>query len=155
MPTRRHPRAAVAVAVTLGAWALAACGRADEALPAGPNAGSPACARLIAALPARVLDQPRGESSGDGAATWGSPPVVLACGQPPHAATTAACVGVDDVDWIVDDPDADPLRFTTFGRSPTVVVLVPARYGRDRATAALVDLGAAVGSLPRQGPGCS
>jgi hypothetical protein len=152
---RAAPGRALGVVVVLALGSTAACsGGPDPAatVRAAPQAGSPACVKALRRLPARVLDQGRAALAVDGAAAWGSPRVVLRCGLPEPAPTTKACLTVDGVDWVLDD--GDPLVFTTYGRAPAAEVTVPASYGRENATAALVDLARVAGDLPGSGHAC-
>ncbi|MFN8077052.1 MAG: DUF3515 family protein [Kineosporiaceae bacterium] len=144
-----------ALAPALALLLVTGCSEGEAGLAAGPRRDDPACTRLSAALPPTVLGGSRVGDDDRGDARWGSPAVVLGCGHTPPGPSTRACLGVDGVDWLVDDPEADPIRFTSYGRDPAVVVLVPARYGRERASEALADLAGAVAGLPREGPGCS
>ena len=58
---------------------------------------------------------------------WGDPAVVARCGVTPLGPTTLDCIEVSGVDWVAE-PLSDGVRFTTYGRSPAVEVLVPAAY---------------------------
>ncbi len=62
----------------------------------------------------------------------------MRCGLEPLGPTTAQCISVNGHDWVLADPDADPVVFTTFGTDPAVDVAVPRSY--DQPTGALVDL---------------
>jgi hypothetical protein len=126
--------------------AIAGCGSSGTVTPA-PDASAPACTALLGRLPTRVADQKRGTAPAAGAAGWGDPAIVLRCGLPPSAPTTIPCTAVNGVDWLFEDSSSG-LRLTSYGRRPAVEVTVPARYGRDLALAALVDLTAAVSPLP-------
>jgi hypothetical protein len=55
---------------------------------------------------------------------------------------------VDGVDWVVVADGGDGVRFVSYGLRPALEVWVPAGYGRENATAALVDLASAVAGLP-------
>jgi Protein of unknown function (DUF3515) len=131
---------------------LTACSRGPQ--PA-PDAGDPACARALAAAPPTVLDERRTPLDVRGALAWGDPQIVLRCGLPALGPTTAQCLEVNGVDWVMADPDADPVVFTLFGRNPAVDVSVPASYGRSSASAALVDVAAVAQALPTNGRTCS
>ncbi len=162
MHRRPRLRGTVPLAALLVAGALAGCsgGEQDPAADptAAPQGGSPACAQVLDRAPQRVLDQPRAAAGApvQGVLVWGSPGILLRCGLDETGPTTSPCLTVDGVDWVLDDPgegsDA-PLRFTTYGRTPQVEVLVPASYGRENASGALVDLRESVAPLP-QGREC-
>jgi hypothetical protein len=149
---RRPPLTALAAALAatvLTGW-LAACSAAPG--PA-PRAGEPTCTTALAAAPDRVLDRDRGQIDVRGALAWGEPPIVLRCGLPPLGPTTAQCVTVNDRDWVVTDPDADPVVFTSFGTDPAVEVSVPRTSTQP--TGALVDLAPVAAALPANGRRCS
>ena len=143
------PAAPGVVAAALGmllAAALAGCSSGGS-VSAAPDGGGAPCASLLGRLPATVADQNRGTSSTPGTARWGRPAIEFRCGVRPPGPTTIPCVTVNGVDWLFEQR-GDDLRLTTFGRRPAVEVTVPAAYGRDLASAALVDLAPAITSLP-------
>jgi hypothetical protein len=82
------------------------------AVPA-PDAGSPACASLLASLPDRLpsagtelLRRPLADPAPSGAAAWGEDsPVVLRCGLPRPAGLTptSSLLEVDGVRWLPPD----------------------------------------------------
>jgi hypothetical protein len=148
-----HRRARLSAgALALTAATLAACS-APRVSPA-PRAADPSCARAVAAAPPTVLGKDRTKVQGRGAVAWGDPLIVLRCGLPGIGPTSDPCVEVDGVDWVVADPNADPIVFAAYGRDPTVEVDVPASYGRTSATGALVGLGPVVAALPKDGRSC-
>lgn len=150
---RRARRAVLVALVALVAAALsAACSRTPDLAP-GPQARSAECSTALAAAPATVLDRPRTPLEVPGALSWGTPPVVLRCGLAEIGPTTATCLEIDGVDWVVD-PDADPVTAVSYGRSPAVEVLVPAGLGREALPVALVDLGPVATALPTTGRAC-
>lgn len=74
---------------------------------------------------------------------WGNPAAVLLwCGVDAPGPTTQECVEVNGVDWIIDDSAAPTYRFTTFGREPTVTVVLD--NTKVSGTTAITDLSAAV-----------
>jgi hypothetical protein len=117
-----------------------------------PRAGEPACSTALGAAPDRVLDRSREQLGVNGALAWGDPRIVLRCGLAPLGPTTAQCVTVEDRDWVVTDPDADPVVFTSFGTDPAVEVSVPRAYTQP--TGALVDLAPVAAALPPNGRRC-
>jgi hypothetical protein len=129
---------------------LAGCSSAPG--PA-PRAAEPACTKALEAAPPKVLDQGRGTLGIRGALAWGDPEILLRCGLDPLAPTTAQCLTVNDHDWVVADPDADPLVFTSFGTDPAVEARVPRSYPQP--TGALVDLAPVAAALPSNGRTCS
>ena len=90
-----------------------------------------------------------------GALAWGDPQIVLRCGLPAPGPTTAQCLDVNGIGWIVADPGADPVVFTVFGRDPAVEVSVPASYGRSAVSGALVDVAPVAKALPANGRTCA
>lgn len=136
----------------LAATALAGC-TGGPAVEAAPQAAAPACVAALAAAPAAVLAQPRTPLDVPGAVGYGDPQVVVRCGLPALAPTSDACVTVDDVDWVLT-ADADPVVLVSYGRAPALEVSVPASYGRQNASAALVDLAPVARALPATGRSC-
>ena len=126
-------------------------------VPAAPDAADPQCAAVVLALPADLADLPRLRTGSQATVAWGDPadPVVLRCGVTPPGPTTDRCVTADDgttsIDWLavpgVDGAAPTPWRFTTYGRSPAVEVLVPASLTSTRSTSFLLDLGPAVAKV--------
>jgi hypothetical protein len=129
---------------------LAGCSSAPG--PA-PRAEEPACRTALAAAPSTVLDQARGALGVRGALGWGDPEIVLRCGLAPLPPTTAQCLTVNDHDWVLADPDADPVVFTSFGTDPAVEVRVPRSY--QQPAGALVDLAPVAAALPPNGRSCT
>ncbi|MHB1473295.1 MAG: DUF3515 family protein [Dermatophilaceae bacterium] len=113
-------------AVLLGA--LAACSSStDVAAPAG--AGSAACRSVAAHWPKTVGGQSlrATSSSSDAVRAWGNPAIIARCGVAPIGPTTDQCLAVSGVDWVAHRL-TDGVRFTTYGRSPAIEVLVPSAY---------------------------
>lgn len=122
--SRTHPpaviAAAVALPVALAVGVIAAAvivkddgGAADGPVVVGavpaPEASSPECTTLLAALPQRLGEDDRAqlaEPAPVGAAAWRGPesadPIVLRCGidRPAEFDTAAALVDVDGVQWL-------------------------------------------------------
>jgi hypothetical protein len=115
--------------------------------PAGDPSARPACERVAAALPHRVLDGEHRdtEPADPRTAAWGDPPVVLRCGveRPPGLTATSEVLEVEGVEWFLTESEA-ALTFTTVGRRAYVEVTVPTSVERSAATGALVDLAPAV-----------
>jgi hypothetical protein len=78
--------------------------------------------------------------------------VLLRCGVEPPGPTTLRCVSVDEVDWIIDESDAPRYRFTTYGRTPAVEVVVDNDVVSG--TTVIADLSPAVSVIEAQG-GCT
>lgn len=145
-PERAARRFAAAVlAPVLAACALAGCGSVH--VEPGPDAANPACSALIERLPDRVIDRTRTKLDVAGAASWGDPAIVLRCGVPPSGPTTDPCIEADGLDWTFTETK-NTLRLLSYGRIPAVEVQVPKSIGRQNALGALVDLAAAVRSIP-------
>lgn len=115
------------VALTLliaGVAALAGCS-STVAVDAAPNADDPRCAEVMVRLPDDLGDQHRRWTDAQSTAAWGDPPTVqFACGVPPLGPSELPCVTVDGVDWVVDDSRAPLYRITTYGREPSVQLIV-------------------------------
>jgi hypothetical protein len=150
---RALPRLVAAASVAVAALAaLTACSQPVPFDPA-PDAADPACAAVVVRLPDEVAGQAERETNAQGTGAWGSPAsVLLRCGVEPPGPTTLRCVSVDDVDWIIDESDAPRYRFTTYGRTPAVEVVVDNDVVPG--TTVITDLSAAVGAIPAEG-GCT
>jgi len=88
------------------------------------------CARLIEELPTEISAGRAWSVSPDPASTaaWGSPAVVLTCGDPTAAADPAAqLLEVDSVTWVVR-PLTDGDEYQTTQRVATVTVRIPVDY---------------------------
>ncbi|PDQ35986.1 MAG: hypothetical protein B5766_02240 [Candidatus Lumbricidophila eiseniae] len=155
-PTRtttgsRVTRSTLALVSTL---ALSGC-VAVVPVERAPQAIAPACAAVVVRLPDTIArgtdqEQPRRETNTQGTAAWGNPAsVILRCGETPPGPTTERCINVNSVDWIIDETDAPHYRFTTYGRTPAVQVIVD--NSRVSGTTTITDLAAAVSTLPRTG----
>ncbi len=151
--SRALPRLAAAASVTVMALAgLTACSQPVPFDPA-PDAADPDCAAVVVRLPDEVAGQDERETNAQGTGAWGSPAsVLLRCGVEPPGPTTLRCVSVDDVDWIIDESDAPRYRFTTYGRTPAVEVIVDNDVVAG--TTAIADLSPAVAAIPAEG-GCT
>lgn len=131
--------AAVLIAVT-------GCGRsvAVEPLAIDDASTAAACGALIADLP-QQLSAGRAwtvEPDPRSTAAWGSPPVVLRCGDDvPTPAATDQLLVVDGVTWLVRTLTGGE-EFTTVGLAPGVMVIVPSQY--TPTAAVLTELGPSV-----------
>lgn len=83
---------------------------------------------------------------------WGDPAIIARCGVPEPGPTADQCLTVSGVDWIVQ-PLSDGTRFTTFGRSPALEVLIPKGYAPEPLL--LPAFGPAAEALPTTGHHCS
>ena len=91
-----------------------------------------ACAELVKALPAKVLDAERRETSPKSplTAAYGDPPIEMTCGVTPPAGMAEAqsqCFEVNGVGWFAKQVE-NGFIFTTIGRSLYFEVAVPAKY---------------------------
>lgn len=118
--------ALIALGVVL---ATAGCSPAVP-MDAAADASSPDCAAVSVRLPdvlasGTSAEQAERETNAQATGAWGSPAsVLLRCGVTAPGPTTDRCVSVDGVDWVIDESDAPRYRFTTYGRTPAVEVLV-------------------------------
>lgn len=114
----------------------------------GTNAADPACATVMQSLPDELGGSQKRQTSSQGTAAWGDPSsVILRCGVTPPGPTTTPCVSVDKTDWLSKD-EGDHWRFTTFGRTPAVEVLIDQKHASGQA--AITELSHAVSSLPQK-----
>lgn len=143
----------VVVVAAVAAWVYL---RGSDGVEAAPQAGDPACAPLLRALPQSLDGLGRTPQGAEGVAVWGDEQVVLRCGGLVLGPTTKACipVGPDSgptVDWVEDASNDRAVRFLTYGRTPAIEVTV--RFGtgltRDQATSQLVDLAGPVSRIPQ------
>lgn len=106
---------------------LPACSSIDVTDPA--EAESAACRSASAQWPKTVAGQSRQatSSTSDAVRAWGDPAVIARCGLAPIGPTTDQCLNVSGIDWVAH-PLTDGVRFTTYGRSPAIEVLVPNAY---------------------------
>lgn len=153
VPARRRARLAAA---TLAAIALptilAGCSRTVP-LDVAPDASDRACADVVVRLPDTVADLAERETDAQGTGAWGDPAsVLLRCGVTPPGPTTDRCVTVDGIDWVIDETRAPHYRFTTFGRTPAVEVIVDG--DAVSGTTAITDLSSAVSAIPQGDDAC-
>lgn len=144
------PRRVVTVIVSVtAAFALSGCTQAVPMKPA-EDANNPECANVIVRLPDAVAELDRRETNAQSTGAWGNPAaVLLACGVEVPGPSTLPCVSINDIDWLEDGSEAPMYRFTTYGRTPAVQVVVDSE--KVSATTVLVDLESAVGVLPVTG----
>ena len=126
-----------------------ACGEVEVQPTEVTAAQRTACTALVKALPDRISDQDRRETSGNPlGAAWGDPAIVLRCGVPTPKGYNqfASCQTVNDLDWFVPDKTSEDqsldVVLTTIGREPRVELVVPAEYRPP--VAAMVDIGDAI-----------
>jgi Protein of unknown function (DUF3515) len=101
-----------------------------EPLPAQSPSTLTSCYDLISDLPASISAGQSWavEPSPDTTKAWGSPSVVLRCGdQVPPPEPAEQLLSVDGIDWRVI-PLTEGDRYTTVGRTPGIEVTVPAAY---------------------------
>jgi hypothetical protein len=85
-------------------------------------------------------------SSSDAVRAWGDPAIIARCGLAPIGPTTDQCVSVSGIDWVAH-PLTDGMRFTTYGRSPAIEILIPSAYKPEPLL--LPAFGAAALSIPQ------
>jgi hypothetical protein len=114
--------------------------------PAG--AGSPECRSAAAHWPKTVGGQPPQptSSSSDAVRAWGDPAIIARCGLAPIGPTTDQCLNVSGIDWVAHQL-TDGVRFTTYGRSPAIEILVPSAYRPEPLL--LPAFGAAAAAIPQ------
>jgi hypothetical protein len=126
--------------------ALSGCSSVQVAVPV--DAGSPACRIAAAHWPKTVGGQPLAPTSSSSAAVraWGDPAIIARCGLPAIGPTTDTCLDVSGIDWVAHQL-TDGVRFTTYGRSPAIEVLVPSAYKPEPLV--LPAFGAAAAAIPQ------
>lgn len=145
---KRRSVALVTVAVALSSL-LAGCSNGGTvSVEPAENATDPACASVVLNLPDTIsdgdvqLDKRTTSSQATGA--WGSPAaVVMRCGVPEPAPSTAQCTTVDDVDWVNVAVDGATYTWVSYGRTPAVEVTLD--NNRATAIAALSAISPAMG----------
>jgi hypothetical protein len=130
---------------------LLGCSSIDVTDPAG--AGSAACRSAAAHWPTTVGGKPLRptSSSSDAVRAWGDPPIIARCGVPPIGPTTDQCIDVSGIDWVAH-PLTDGVRFTTYGRTPAIEILVPSAYQPEPLL--LSAFGAAASAIPQGARHC-
>jgi hypothetical protein len=98
--------------------------------------------------PKTVGGQPLTPTSPSSAAVraWGEPAIIARCGLPAIGPTTDTCLNVSGIDWVAHQL-TDGVRFTTYGRSPAMEVLVPSAYEPEPLV--LPAFGAAAAAIPQ------
>lgn len=145
MNIRIRPLGVLAVAGLIG-LTLTGCAGQVPMKPAA-DSNNPECANVTVRLPDTVADLPQRETNAQATGAWGTPAaVLLTCGVEVPGPTTLPCVSINDVDWIEDDSQAPLYRYTTYGRTPAVEVVIDSEAVSGTTT--LVDVGPAVSVLP-------
>jgi hypothetical protein len=151
-PVLRSRCLGVIAAFLPAAVLLTGCGRAVvvQPLPIGAETARTACATVIDALPDTLSAgrswrvQPDPSST----AAWGSPPVVLRCGDGVRGRQpTDQLLTVAGITWVVE-VRTDGEEYRTVGRSPGIVVAVPDLYAPTAAVLAEVTPAVASGTGP-------
>ena len=140
--------ASALVALLPVAVLLTGCGRsvAVQPLPMGSDASKAACAALTEALPGTLSAGRswRVEPDANSTAAWGTPPVVLRCGDGvPAPEPTDQLLRVDGLTWVVEAL-TDGEEYRTVDRAPGVVVTIPDTYAPT--SAVLAELAPTVGA---------
>ncbi|QEO15702.1 DUF3515 family protein [Agromyces intestinalis] len=144
--------AAILLVASAGTALLSGCSRAVS-LEAADGAADVACADVVVRLPDAVAGLDQRETDAQGTGAWGDPAaVLLRCGVAAPGPTDLECVSFDGVDWIIDPADAPNYRFTTYGRTPGVEVIVDSE--QVSGTTVIADLSTAVSAVPADG-GCT
>lgn len=143
-----NTRTRSALVALAAALSLALSGCAGQVpMTTAKDANNPECAKVIVRLPDKVADQAKRETNAQSTGAWGTPAaVLLTCGVTVPGPSTLPCVSVNNVDWIEDDSQAPLYRYTTYGRTPAVQVVIDS--AKVQGTTTLVDLHNAVSVLP-------
>ena len=128
-------------------WGLAGCSASVEVTEPA-EAGSAACRSAAARWPDTVGGRSLRPTSSSSVAVraWGDPAIIARCGLTPIGPTTDQCLDVSGVDWVAHQL-TDGVRFTTYGRSPAIEVLVPNAYKPEPLL--LPAFGAAAAAIPQ------
>ncbi|WP_371030111.1 DUF3515 family protein [Pseudoclavibacter sp. JSM 162008] len=129
---------------------LTACNSASVPMEPAPDAAAPECAEVSVRLPSTVDGLELRLTNAQATGAWGSPAsVLLRCGVPTPGPTTDYCQNLNGIDWVLDDSQAPTYRFTSYGRTPAVEVILDSDVVSG--TAVLIDLEDAVEKLPKTG----
>ncbi len=125
-------------------------------VPAGTYATEPICAEVVLALPDQVLEQDRAKTTSQATAAWGvgGAAVTFTCGveEPETASEDCQSITVnvygepETFDWIAYPHDSG-FTFVTYGRTPAMMVQVPASLNASQPTAALLDVATGVSKV--------
>ena len=130
---------------------LSACSGPVVPMQPAKDAAAPECAEVSVRLPEHVADLGVRNTNAQATAAWGNPAsVLLRCGVPTPPPTSDRCVSINDIDWVEDASQAPRYRYTTYGRTPALEVIVDGDAGVSGLTA-LSDLGSAAAYLPKTG----
>lgn len=125
------------------------------ALEPAKYAASPDCAAVSVRLPQSIDDLAKRETNAQATAAWGQPSaVLLRCGLEPAVLSNDVCLETEDLDvsWLVDDSQAPTYRFTSYGRTPAVEVIIDNTVVSGSTALGAVDR--AVAQLPLDGHRC-
>ncbi|MCX7522092.1 DUF3515 family protein [Microbacterium sp. STN6] len=126
---------------------LAGCAPTVSLSP-GADANNPRCAAVTVRLPDTVASLKSRETDAQATGAWGDPAaVLLRCGVASPPPTTDRCVSALGIDWIVDDANDRAVRYTTYGRTPAIEVLIDHTKVSD--STVLADLKPAVTTIPQ------
>lgn len=144
----RSPAALALAATTL---VLSGCSGPSVAMLPAESAGAPECADVTVRLPDSVAGLDRRETNAQATGAWGSPAsVLLRCGVPTPGPTSDRCISLNGIDWIEDASETPTYRYTSYGRTPAVEVVIDSSTGIS-GTTALIDMQDAINMLPITG----
>ncbi|MDJ1371513.1 DUF3515 domain-containing protein [Gulosibacter molinativorax] len=142
---------ALAPVVVISALALTGCSGPSVPMQPAEDAGAPECAEVTVRLPDTVDDLELRYTNAQATGAWGNPAsVLLRCGVATPPPTTDQCLSLDGIDWVEDDSEAPTYRYTTYGRTPAVEVVIDSSTGVSGLNT-LMDLNEAVSYLPQSG----
>lgn len=142
-----RPARALPPALALAAL-LSGCTPAVTVDPA-ENAADPGCAPAMVAVPERIGDHDRRETTSQATTAYGDPTaVVVRCGVTPPGPTTDPCSSVNGVDWLLRQDEGETWTATTYGRDPAVEVVFDS--GAVASSTLLTELGSAVERIPAE-----
>jgi hypothetical protein len=146
VPRRPHLTRVAVAALAVAALAGCSPGPAKISVPSPAPEVADACAALIQAMPAKVLDAERrkAEPASPLTTAYGDPAIEVTCGVAPPAGMAQAqsqCFEVNGVGWYAEQVTNGYL-FTTIGRKVYLELAVPDKYSPE--ANALTDVSDAV-----------
>lgn len=141
----------LAPVLVFSAAALAGCSGPSVPMQPAEYAGAAECAEVSVRLPETVDNLSKRYTNAQATGAWGNPAsVLLRCGVETPGPTTDQCISLDGIDWVEDESDAPTYRYTTYGRTPALEVIIDSSTGVSGLNA-LMDLNEVVGYLPQTG----
>ena len=124
---KRRPSVLLAMAAAVGLLLTGCAGGGTVAVEPAENASDPACPSIVLNLPETIsegdVQLEKRKTSAQATGAWGSPTaVIMRCGVPEPAPSSATCTTVEDVDWVNVAVEGTTYTFVSYGRTPAVEV---------------------------------